>query len=50
VAMWSADVLIGVAGLLLLWAGTNEISLSPRALWGRLVANRAISARESATE
>ena len=42
VAMWSADVLIGLGGLLLLWSGTNEISLSPRALWGRLVASRRI--------
>lgn len=32
-AMWSADMLIGITGLLLLWAGTNEIALSPRAIW-----------------
>jgi lipopolysaccharide export system permease protein len=35
-AMWSADFLIGVVGLTLLWSVTNEISLSPRALWHRL--------------
>jgi lipopolysaccharide export system permease protein len=32
-AMWSADLLIGAAGALLLWTGTNEIPLSPRAIW-----------------
>lgn len=32
-AMWSADLLIGVTGLGLLWAGTNEVALSPHAIW-----------------
>lgn len=32
-AMWGADIIIGVAGLILLWAGTNEIALSPKAIW-----------------
>lgn len=32
-AMWSADMLIGAMGLLLLWTGTNEVALSPKAIW-----------------
>lgn len=32
-AMWTADMLIGITGLVLLWAGTNEMALSPRAIW-----------------
>ena len=36
-AMWSADILIGGIGLLLLWSVTNEVSLSPRSLWNRLL-------------
>jgi lipopolysaccharide export system permease protein len=35
-AMWAADILIGGVGLILLWSVTNEVSLSPRALWHRL--------------
>lgn len=31
-AMWSADFLIGAAGLVLLWTGSNETALSPRAI------------------
>ena len=36
-AMWSADILIGVMGLFLLWAGTNEVALYPHAIikWAR---------------
>lgn len=34
-AMWSADVLIGTIGLLMLWSLTNEVSLSPRAIYDR---------------
>lgn len=32
-AMWSADLLIGVTGLFMLWAVTNEVSLTPRSVW-----------------
>lgn len=32
-AMWTADLLIGVMGLVLLWTGTNEVALSPHAIW-----------------
>jgi lipopolysaccharide export system permease protein len=32
-AMWSADLLIGAVGLLLLWAVTNEVAFTPRAIW-----------------
>jgi lipopolysaccharide export system permease protein len=35
-AMWSADILIGAVGLILLWSITNEVSLSPRQLWHRM--------------
>jgi hypothetical protein len=31
--MWSADLLIGVTGLFMLWAVTNEVSLTPRSIW-----------------
>jgi len=32
-AMWSADILIAVIGLALLWSVANEVPLSPRAVW-----------------
>ncbi len=41
VAMWSADILIGIAGLFLLWAVTNEVELKPSAIWTWLVRRRA---------
>lgn len=35
-AMWSADILIGFIGLILLWSVNNEIQLAPRQLIGYL--------------
>ena len=32
-AMWSADILIAVIGLALLWSVANEVALSPREIW-----------------
>ncbi len=40
-AMWSADILIGGIGLVLLWSVTNEITLLPRAIKERLTSRRA---------
>jgi len=36
VAMWIADILIGATGLLLLWSATNEVPLTPGAIWSTL--------------
>jgi hypothetical protein len=35
-AMWSADMLIGTVGAVLLWSVTNEVALAPRSFWRRL--------------
>jgi len=35
-AMWSADILIGAIGIVLLWSVTNEIAIGPRAIWDRI--------------
>lgn len=40
-AMWSADLLIGLVGLILLWSVTSEIVLTPRAIWERLTGSLA---------
>lgn len=40
VAMWAADIVIGVIGLILLWAVTNEYSFSPRTFWSQLTRKR----------
>lgn len=37
VAMWSADILIGGVGMILLWSVANERTLSVRRLWRALV-------------
>jgi lipopolysaccharide export system permease protein len=47
-AMWSADFLIGLVGLLLLWSVTNEVTLTPRAIWDGMTGQVTQGAREGA--
>ncbi|MEW5701890.1 MAG: LptF/LptG family permease [Candidatus Zixiibacteriota bacterium] len=40
VAMWSADLLIGLVGLVMLWSVTNETSPTPRAIASHMARGR----------